>query len=68
MWANEEGATAVEYGLVVAGVAMAAIVAAPGLQEAFTDLLKLVLDTLLGSPPTATPPPPPSPSPSPVMP
>lgn len=47
-WRAQEGATAVEYGLVAVGAGVAFIVAGPLLAEAFTDLLGVVLDHVLG--------------------
>lgn len=54
MWRGEEGATAVEYGLVAAGVGIAFIIAGPALADAFTDLLGFVLEHVLNDRPVAT--------------
>lgn len=47
-WQAQDGATAVEYGLVAAGAGIAFIVAGPLLAETFTDVLGVVLDHVLG--------------------
>ncbi len=47
-WHAQDGATSVEFGLVAAGAGIAFIVAGPFLAEAFTDLLGVVLDHVLG--------------------
>lgn len=47
--AGQEGATAVEYGLIAAGVGLAFVLAGPSLAAAFTDLLGVVLDHILGT-------------------
>lgn len=46
--AGEEGATAVEYGLIAATVGIAFIVAGPLLLDAFTWFLETVLDNTPG--------------------
>ena len=52
---EDEGATAVEYGLIAAGDGIAFIIAGPALADAFTDLLGVVLDHVLNDRPVATP-------------
>ncbi len=47
-WDQEVGATAVEYGLVVAAVGTAFVVAGPMLWNAFLSFLTVVLDGMVG--------------------
>lgn len=47
-WHEEDGATAVEYGLIAGAVGVAFIVAGPALYEVFLDLLNTILDGMVG--------------------
>lgn len=47
-WDQESGATAVEYGLVVAAVGTAFVFAGPLLWDAFLTFLNVVLDGMVG--------------------
>ena len=47
-WHDEGGATAVEYGLIVGAVGIAFIVAGPMLQDAFLELLDVILTGMVG--------------------
>lgn len=47
MWRGEDGATAVEYGLIAAGVGLAFVLAGPALADAFLSLLNAILDGLV---------------------
>lgn len=43
---REDGSTAVEYGLITGAVALALVLAGPGLWQAFLSLLGVVLDSM----------------------
>ena len=48
VWESEEGATAVEYGIVAGATAVGLIVLGPWLAQAFVVFLNVVLDGVLG--------------------
>ena len=47
-WHEENGATAVEYGLIAGALGVVFVVAGPMLQDAFAFLLNVVLCDILG--------------------
>jgi pilus assembly protein Flp/PilA len=48
MWADKRGATAVEYGLILALIALAAVTAIRGVATETTDMWNNVSDTVVG--------------------
>lgn len=47
-WAQESGATAVEYGLILVAVGIVFVTVGPLLADAFITILNVVLDAILG--------------------
>lgn len=47
-WAQESGATAVEYGLILVACGIVLVTVGPFLADAFITILNVVLDAILG--------------------